>query len=60
MSHILIADDDASIVAALRLFLKSEGFNVTTAVSPSEVEFLIKSKEIDLALIDLNYQLDTN
>ncbi len=59
MSHILIADDDASIVAALRLFLKSEGFKITTAVSPSEVEFLIKSKEIDLALIDLNYQLDT-
>ena len=59
MSHILIADDDASIVAALRLFLKREGFKVTTAVSPSEVEFLIKSKEIDLALIDLNYQLDT-
>mgnify|MGYP000120109583 FL=1 len=59
MSHILIADDDVSIVAALRLFLKSEGFKVTTAVSPSEVEFLIKSKEIDLALIDLNYQLDT-
>ncbi|PKG84936.1 sigma-54-dependent Fis family transcriptional regulator [Colwellia sp. 75C3] len=59
MSHILIADDDASIVAALRLFLKSEGFQVTTATSPAEVEFLIKSKEIDLALIDLNYQLDT-
>jgi len=59
VSHILIADDDASIVAALRLFLKSEGFKVTTATSPAEVEFLIKSKEIDLALIDLNYQLDT-
>ncbi len=59
MSHILIADDDASIVAALRLFLKSEGFKVTTATSPAEVEFLIKSNEIDLALIDLNYQLDT-
>jgi len=59
VSHILIADDDASIVAALRLFLKSEDFQVTTATSPAEVEFLIKSKEIDLALIDLNYQLDT-
>jgi len=59
VSHILIADDDASIVAALRLFLKSEGFKVTTATSPAEVEFLIKSNEIDLALIDLNYQLDT-
>ena len=59
MSHILIADDDASIVAALRLFLKSEGFQVTTATSPAEVEFLIKSKAIDLALIDLNYQLGT-
>ena len=59
MPNILIADDDASILASLRLFLKGEGFKVTTATSPAEVEFFIKSQDIDLALIDLNYQLDT-
>ena len=57
MSHILIADDDPSIVAALRLFLKSEGFKVTTASSPAEAVFFVKQNDIDLALIDLNYHL---
>lgn len=59
MSHILIADDDPSIVAALRLFLKSEGFKVTTASSPAEAVFFVKQNDIDLALIDLNYHADT-
>lgn len=59
MAHILIADDDASIVASLRLFLKSEGFSVSTASSPAEAVFFAKNKSLDLALIDLNYQADT-
>ncbi|SFC70075.1 sigma-54-dependent transcriptional regulator [Pseudoalteromonas denitrificans] len=59
MSHILIADDDVSILASLRLFLKMEGFKVTTASNPGEVEYFIKSQDIALALIDLNYKLDT-
>lgn len=59
MSHILICDDDRSIISALRLFLRSEGFEVSTASSPSEAEYFIKSQRIDLALIDLNYGADT-
>ncbi len=59
MAHILIADDDASIVASLRLFLKSEGFSISTASSPAEAIYFAKSKPIDLALVDLNYQADT-
>jgi len=59
VSHILIADDDVSILASLRLFLKMEGFKVTTASNPAEVEYFIKSQDIALALIDLNYKLDT-
>lgn len=59
MAHILIADDDPSIIAALRLFLKSEGYQVTSASSPAEAAFFVKNQDIDLALIDLNYQSDT-
>lgn len=59
MPHILIADDDPSIVAALRLFLKSEGFQITTASSPAEAIYFVKQNDVDLALIDLNYQADT-
>ena len=56
---ILIADDDPSILAALKLQLKSEGFDCATASSPAEVEAAIKQKAFSLLLIDLNYQLDT-
>ncbi|WP_462163310.1 sigma-54-dependent transcriptional regulator [Pseudoalteromonas xiamenensis] len=59
MKQVLVCDDDPSIVSALRLLLKSEGFTVVTASSPAEAEFFVKSKEIDLALIDLNYHRDT-
>lgn len=59
MKHVLVCDDDPSIVSALRLLLKSEGFAVITATSPSEAEFFVKTKDIDVALIDLNYHRDT-
>lgn len=59
MKQVLVCDDDPSIVSALRLFLKSEGFAVITATSPSEAEFFVKTKDIDVALVDLNYHRDT-
>ena len=33
--RILIADDQAEILSALKLLLKREGFEVTTATSPA-------------------------
>ena len=57
--QILVVDDDVSIVATLRLLLKSEGYQVLTAQSPQEAEFLVKQQEVDLVLMDLNYSLDT-
>jgi len=59
LSHILIADDDHGVLAALKLLLKSEGFEVTIANQPGQVIELVKQKPFDCALIDLNYQLDT-
>ena len=59
MVHILIADDDPSIVASLRIFLKSEGFTISTASTPAEAIYFAKNKALDLALVDLNYQADT-
>ncbi len=35
--RILIADDQADILSALRLLLKREGFDVATATSPAGV-----------------------
>ncbi|MGH9914028.1 MAG: response regulator, partial [Pyrinomonadaceae bacterium] len=58
-SHILIADDQPDVLAALRLLLKSEGYKITTAASPTETISLIKSHDFDLLLMDLNYSRDT-
>ncbi len=33
-TRILVADDDADVLHALRLLLKGEGFEVETAASP--------------------------
>ena len=56
---ILVADDDPNILSAIRLALKSENFQVTTASSPQEVLTLLERKSFACALIDLNYSQDT-
>jgi DNA-binding NtrC family response regulator len=59
MSKILIADDQADVLAALRLLLKGEGFEIQTASSPSGVLKALETQELDVVLIDLNYARDT-
>mgnify|MGYP000161818340 CR=1 FL=1 len=56
---ILIADDDADVLAALNLALKSEGYRVTTATSPQEALLILERKSFSCLLIDLNYRQDT-
>ena len=57
--RILIADDQADILSALRLLLKREGFDVATATSPAGVLDIVAREPLDVALIDLNYARDT-
>jgi DNA-binding NtrC family response regulator len=59
MSRILVADDQADVLAAFRLLLKGEGFDIETASSPGGVLKTIDSQELDVVLIDLNYARDT-
>lgn len=59
MPRILVADDQADVLAALRLLVKAEGFAIETASSPSGVLKAIDSQELDVVLIDLNYARDT-
>ncbi|NQZ08493.1 MAG: sigma-54-dependent Fis family transcriptional regulator [Algicola sp.] len=56
---ILVVDDDAGIITTLRLLLKTEGFDVTTATQPAEALFFVKKQDFDIVLMDLNYSLDT-
>lgn len=57
--RILVADDQADILQALRLLLKQEGFAVDTATSPAGVLAALERDEFDALLMDLNYTRDT-
>ena len=57
--RILVADDQADVVEALRLLLKGGGFQVDAAGSPDEVVRVLRKRSIDTLLMDLNYTRDT-
>jgi len=59
MAKILIADDQADVLAALRLLLKGERFEIEAASSPAGVLKAVDSQELDVVLMDLNYARDT-
>ncbi|KPH63790.1 sigma-54-dependent transcriptional regulator [Pseudoalteromonas porphyrae] len=56
---ILVADDDANVLIALKMLIKSEGFEVTTVEKPFDVLQLLKRKDFACVLMDLNYHRDT-
>ena len=58
-SRVLIADDQADVLEALRLLLKPEGYVIDTASSPAQVVRALELKDYDVVLIDLNYSRDT-
>jgi DNA-binding NtrC family response regulator len=57
--RILVADDQADILNALRLLLSDEGYDVTDARSPGEALERLEAADFDLAILDLNYTRDT-
>ncbi|MEM7052849.1 MAG: sigma-54 dependent transcriptional regulator [Acidobacteriota bacterium] len=58
-ARLLIADDQPDVREALCLLLKSEGFETETAASPEGVLEAVRTRDLDAALIDLNYARDT-
>jgi DNA-binding NtrC family response regulator len=59
MPRILIADDQADVLAALRLLLKGERYTIESASSPAALLKIVDSQDLDVVLIDLNYARDT-
>ena len=59
MPRILIADDQADVLAALSLLLKGERFQIQTTSSPDGIMRAIETQDFDVVLIDLNYARDT-
>lgn len=57
--RVLVADDQSSVLDAIRMLLRTEGFDVDTARSPEIVLESIGLREYDVLLLDLNYARDT-
>jgi sigma-B regulation protein RsbU (phosphoserine phosphatase) len=57
--RVLVADDQADVVTALRLLLREAGFDADTASSVHEVRDRLDRWPYDLLLMDLNYARDT-
>jgi DNA-binding NtrC family response regulator len=57
--RVLVADDQADVVKALRLLLRSAGVEAHGAASIGEVHALLATHEVDAVLMDLNYARDT-
>ena len=57
--RLLVADDQPSILEALSLLLRPEGYVVETARSPAAVLECLEHHEYDALLLDLNYTRDT-
>jgi phosphoserine phosphatase RsbU/P len=55
----LIADDHPDVLAALRMLLRNEGWQTEAFASPAEALEAVRSRDFDLALVDLNYARDT-
>jgi DNA-binding NtrC family response regulator len=57
--RILIADDQADVLEALRLLLKGEGYRIETVNAPAAIIELLEERDFDVLLMDLNYARDT-
>ncbi|MEX0891261.1 MAG: sigma-54 dependent transcriptional regulator [Gemmatimonadota bacterium] len=58
-ARILIADDQADVLEALRLLLKGEDYETESVKSPQGVLAALEARDFDAILMDLNYTRDT-
>ena len=56
---ILVADDDAAVRSALRIFLKSEGLDCELVATPEQALAALARREFGVLLADMNYRRDT-
>ncbi len=57
--RVLVADDQADVLEALRLLLKAEEYTVETVASPAAALAAIEERDFDALMMDLNYTRDT-
>src|SRR5690606_28550747 len=54
-ASILIIDDDADVLTAIRLFLKPKVKEVVTEKNPNNIQSFLSQKKFDLVILDMNY-----
>lgn len=57
--RILVCDDQADVLEAMRLVLKGQGWQTVTAQTPRDLLRAARAEPFDLILADLNYARDT-
>ena len=57
--RVLVCDDQPDVCEALRLLLKSQGWQAVTVDSPAALLDRARGEAFDLVLLDLNYARDT-
>jgi two-component system, NtrC family, response regulator HydG len=57
---ILVIDDDTDVLTAVRLLLKTEVKEVLIEKNPDTIKSLLPKKEIDLVLLDMNFNSTIN
>ena len=57
---ILIIDDDIAIRTSLTLLLKQQGLNVSAVVSPEQAYPALRSENISLVMLDMNFSMETS
>ena len=57
--RVLVCDDQPDVCEALRLLLKSQGWQAVTVDSPAALLDRLRGETFDLILLDLNYARDT-
>jgi DNA-binding NtrC family response regulator len=57
--RVLVVDDQADVLESFKLLLKPAGYVVECASSPTAALALVQARDLDAALIDLNYSRDT-
>ena len=58
-ARLLVADDDRDVLEALRILLRSEGYDVESVTSPAGVVTAVTARDFDALLMDMNYTRDT-
>ncbi len=53
MTEVLIVDDERSILKTLSLFLKTQGYNASTAEDVAAAKAILSEREIDVVITDL-------